>query len=172
MERQATKSRRARVGPAVLLAAPLIGLLLVAQQKDFRFDEPPIHSNWATARRYEEIAIALRDRVEPTAPVVISAEIGTLAYYSQRILVNEMSDMNVTTDLIDKHPYMRTRVIGEVLTFAMRHRRRLDPLPPPRYQLLQAFDDPALLADPRLVDSWPASTTWRPHSRIYLFRLT
>jgi hypothetical protein len=53
--------------------------------------EAPIHTNWAAPAQYKAIGLWLRDHVDPRDALRMRGEIGTIALYSQRRLVDPFS---------------------------------------------------------------------------------
>ena len=86
---------RAPVARAVLCAAPLLAVVGVSvfflRADSFPPTEAPIHTNWATRDQYEEIALWLRDHLGPGERIKLQGEIGTMAFYSRRQLMEAFS---------------------------------------------------------------------------------
>ena len=67
-------------------------------------DEAAIHTNWASTRRYDEIAAYLRAHLGEGESVALSGEAGTLAFESRRRLYDRLTDR---TELI---PWLDSRL--------------------------------------------------------------
>ena len=75
-------------------ALPALALVVIRSRDGVPPREAPIHTNWASPAQYRAIGMWLRVHVEPASSIRLQAEIeiGTLAYYSERYLVNNFSD--------------------------------------------------------------------------------
>ncbi len=161
------------VATGVRAAAPLIPaawLIALGVSNGFPFREPPIHTNWATPAAYEEIGRWLRDNVAPGATVELSGEIGTLAFYSERRLVNEFSDLNITTAIINDLHYTERPLVGPLFRANLRWRKPQDPLPPATYLLQHIPHDVGQAPPEGVVRSWDTATRWVPSGRLSLIR--
>ncbi len=73
-------------------AAPILAILglasFLAGAGTLRPIEAPIHTNWATPAQYRSIGLWLRDHLEPGDAVRVRGEIGTIAFYSRRRLMD------------------------------------------------------------------------------------
>jgi len=126
----------ARARTVVLLAGMAIPVAgIVAVTGSVHPLEVPIHSNWGTHATYKEMGLWLRDHTDPAATILCGGEFGTLAFYSQRLLINEFSDMNVMTDVIARK-VRRDGPIADAL-FRMNYywRRQQPPVARPQYRL-------------------------------------
>jgi len=76
----------------ILAAFASLGMLIFfIQNQSLVPDEPPIHTNWATQHQYQEIGLWLRENMNFADKIKLNGEIGTLAYYSQRNLLDMFS---------------------------------------------------------------------------------
>jgi hypothetical protein len=135
--------------------------------------EAPVHSNWATVAQYRAIAGELDEQVAPSENVMLAGEIGTLAFYSDRRLLNEFSDANIATHLsqvegspfpgplarID-HAWREVRPSVSCPGFILEH-------VPGEGQDLPAIGP---LYGGILVRKWTTSTSWE-HATLYLWRI-
>jgi hypothetical protein len=153
--------RRGLRAAALLPAVPMLVLVV---RDGLPLPEMPFFGNWATHARYREVGIWIRDHVPPTAVIELRGEIGTLAYYSERFLVNEFSDRNRTARTVPDP------AITRLLAVNFRWRTRLPPVPAAGYQLLHDPRDGTPRALEGLVESWPTSTRRWPSGRIFLVR--
>jgi len=163
--------RIAVVGRATVPFLPAVWLIALGLVNGFPFREPPIHTNWATEGRYEAIGLWLRDNIEPGATVELSGEVGTLAFYSERRLVNEFSDRNITTAIIGDFRDTEHPLIGALFAANLRWREPQPPLPPATYRLVQVPYDSGDDPPPGVIQSWDTATRWVPFGRLYLIRL-
>jgi len=54
--------------------------------------EAPITTNFTSYLEYKEIALYLKEHIRPDEPIRLSGEIGTLAFYSERQIIDHFSD--------------------------------------------------------------------------------
>ena len=156
---------------------PLLVFFVIAAGSGWPFHEAPIHTNWATTRQYREVGRWLAENVPPGAPVLVRGEIGTLAYYSQRTLVNEFSDFNLATRIMDDSA--SAGVLRPLLDVMSAWRPVLPPLQCPAYVIEQTTgDDAGVLSEGfgarhggTLLADWPAATKWMPRAHVYVWRL-
>ncbi len=153
------------------LAVPVIGLLIIFAVRGYPLREAPIHSNWAAPSEYRAVGLEVRELVEPGAVVEVHGEIGTLAYYSQRLLADDFSDMNRTAGTIFHNDYRDTPVVRDLISWNFTHRRILPPLPPATYVLGFGVPGDGRADDPGVIKVWPISTLWTGEKTIYLRRV-
>ena len=94
----------AQAGLAAALAlTPAVGLGWTALRDGaLPIREMPIHTNWASTQAYEELAEWLLQRTSEESRILTHVEIGALAFYSQRRLINEFSDRGRLMSLLDR----------------------------------------------------------------------
>jgi hypothetical protein len=63
--------------------------------------EAPIHTNSASAAQYREIALRVRNLTNEQDTVLVTGEVGTLAYYSDRHLIEVFAERRQARGLID-----------------------------------------------------------------------
>jgi hypothetical protein len=80
-------------------ALPALALVVILSQDGMPPREAPIHTNWASPAQYRAIGVWLREHVEPARSIRLQAEVGALAYYSERYLVNNFSDPDMRANL-------------------------------------------------------------------------
>jgi hypothetical protein len=73
----------------------------------------------------------MRTNLDPTQAVVIRGEIGTVAYASDRYMVNEFSDMSLADALIEQAGYKNLPWVGPLMQFNFLWRQDHPPLPAP-----------------------------------------
>ncbi len=127
----------ARVLPAIVLA-PAAGLLLLLGTEGFSLREALINTNWATSGQYREIGLWMRRNLGEEEAVAARGEIGTLAFYSDRYLVDEFSDMSIADALIDEADYDELPVVGPLVALNFLWRQDHTPLPAPAFEV--AYD--------------------------------
>ena len=115
------------------VVAPVVGLLVLAWDEGFPFAEAPINTNWARSAQYRGIGEWMRTNLDPTAAVAVRGEIGTVAYYSDRYMVNEFSDMSIADALIQQGGYTELPGVGPLMRFNFRWRGSHPPLPAPTF---------------------------------------
>jgi hypothetical protein len=157
---------------AFLLPVGTLGGVLLSQGVP-PLTQPPIHSNWATQARYEEIGMSLRDQIGPTETIELRGEIGMLAFYSERLLINEFSDMGRVNQFIGERGNTSHTVLRTLLALNFAWRRPISPLPRPRYLLEQVvFAEGQPPPGPEdVIQAWDTSTRWVGSGRVYLRRL-
>jgi len=148
---------------------PVAGLLLLAWDEGFPFAEAPIHTNWATGAQYRAIGEWMRDNLDPAQAVRVYGEIGTVAYYSDRYLVNEFSDMSIADALIEQAGYEALPRVGPLMRFNFLWRRDHPPLPAPSFEFVPVphgdgyphcpLDDPACRTVQEGTTEW-VGTKW------------
>jgi hypothetical protein len=153
------------------LALPVIGLLILFAERGYPLREAPIHTNWATPSEYRAVGLEVRELVEPGAVVEVHGEIGTLAYDSQRLLVDDFSDMNRTAGAIFYNDYRDTPVVRDLISWNFTHRRILSPLPPATYVIEFGIPGDGRADDPGVIKVWQISTLWTGEKTIYLRRV-
>jgi hypothetical protein len=150
--------------------APALGLVYLATRAGFGFEEPPIHTNWATQALYAAAGSWVASYVDPEAVVDTSGEIGTLAFYSGRLLRNEFTDMNITTAWIARDGYRERPGSGWIYRVNFYWRTELPPMAPASYTLEGVPQADRGVPD-HVVRSWRTSTRWMPDGRLYLRRV-
>jgi hypothetical protein len=155
---------RTNAGTAIMLAGmaiPVVGIVAVTYPDSLRTVEMPIHSNWATHEMYKRMGLWIRDHTDPASTILCVGEIGTVAFYSERYLINEFSDMNLITESIANSSFRGKPIVGPLLGLNYYWRRTLPPLAPPQYRLQAARVDAAMKdgpAAPGSLMSWDVST--------------
>lgn len=159
-------------GAAVYLTAlaPILGLLYLGHLNGFPFKEPPIHTQWSTLEQRKEVAFWLKDNLDPAAVIDTNVEIGAIAFYSERYLHNEFSDMNIPTAWMVRDQYRERPRTGWLFRANFYWRREQPPFPPATYYLEGLPFDDGVTEGGDIVKSWATSSTWMPHGRIHLRR--
>ena len=129
---------RGRVGRLARAAVfvPTVGLLLLAWDEGFPLDEAPINTNWATSEQYRGVALWMRRNLDEAEAVAVRGEIGTVAFYSGRYMVNEFSDMSIADALIEETGYDALPGVGPLMAFNFLWRRDHAPLPVPAFEFV------------------------------------
>lgn len=161
-----------RVLKPVAAGLPAMGLLVTALRLGVPFPQAPIHTNWATEQDYRDIGLWLRDHVNETDVIFNVSEMGAVSFYSQRTIVNEFSDANITWGaIVERYPTLP--LPARLAIDANFYWRRMQPVLPERsYTLihLPVPDDGPPVDQRRVVKAWDTSTRWVPHARLYLLR--
>jgi len=157
------RARLSRLARAALLAVPGLVVLGIAthflRADAFPPAEAPIHTNWATHDQYRDIGLWLRAHTAPTTKIQLTGEVGTLAFYSQRELLEPFSCRSELEPFLRRFD-ARGGIIGWLLRIDFFWLRTPQPCGP--------FDD-SLVISPRPVDaaaipgvvhSWRTSTKW------------
>jgi hypothetical protein len=153
-----TTARQAVVAGGLLL--PIAGMAAVLYRGGLPIKEVPIQSNWATHETYREMGLWLKANTDPSAVIFCAAEIGTLAFYSDRFLINEFSDMNRISESIVNGSSARIPVVGALMRLNYYWRTLENPFPPDQFRLQgRAMDETTrakLTQD--AVKTWDVST--------------
>lgn len=75
-----------------ILSMAIAGILSIFYPKQFIMDEMPIHTNWALPKHYQYIGRSLTELIPENDNVDLQMEIGTLAFFSDRQLLDVFSD--------------------------------------------------------------------------------
>ncbi|MFN8626093.1 MAG: hypothetical protein U0587_08955 [Candidatus Binatia bacterium] len=159
----ARTAHRSALGRAALLATPAVAILGIAahfhRAGTFVPTEAPIHTNWATHDRYREVGLWVRDHTDPRTKIGLQGEVGTLAFYSQRQLIEAFTCRGALEPLLRAY---RTR--GGIVGWLMRCNFFWLGRPPScgtADDYLVGSPRPVdVAAIPGLVRSWHTSTTW------------
>jgi hypothetical protein len=171
LERASPAQRPGRaVAGGLALAVPVASLGLLALRSGLPLREAPIHTNWARPEQYRAVGLWLRQHTDPAEPIEMGGEIGTLAYYSDRQLVNNFSDSAAIPQYAAAAWYSRVPGLNLVtrLNFLW---HTTEPFPPAAYRLEHVLGagQPPEAAAVRM--SWPTSSQWVAHGTVYLFRV-
>jgi hypothetical protein len=149
-------------------ALPALALVVILSRDGVPPREAPIHTNWASPAQYRAIGMWLRVHVEPASSIRLQAEIGTLAYYSERYLVNNFSDRGEIEPAVE-----RWRRSGRVWVRWLRavnyYWRRSPSAVMPAYVLLQKRPGEMPPPAARILKQWDTASRWTT-STIYLLR--
>ncbi len=157
----------------LLPGLPAIGLLVLLVREGVPLREAPINTNWATAANYREVGLWLRSNLEPGTPIAIYGEIGTVAYYSDQILVNDFSDMSIADTLIEQSSLRDQLGIGWLVKLNFLWRGHRQPLPTPAFELVfHPGQSPSGCPpdDEACVMTWGGGTAWVNQTTITLRR--
>jgi hypothetical protein len=98
----AQRSSIAAVAPLGVLAALAVGGAAADLAQGVPWRSPVIFGNFASARDYARVGLALRDRVGPEG-VASPGEIGTLAYFCECPILDEFSDRGRVVEIVESH---------------------------------------------------------------------
>jgi hypothetical protein len=160
IQRQFSRTGAGRAIALAGMAIPAFGIVAATYPDSLRTVEMPIHSNWATHEMYKQMGLWIRDHTDPASTILCVGEIGTVAFYSQRYLINEFSDMNLITESIASSSFRNKPLVGSLLGLNYYWRRMQPPLAPPQYRLQAARVDSSVKdgAAPGSLMSWDVST--------------
>ncbi len=145
----------------------LAGLMFVT---DIKLLQSPIHTNWATHNRYREIALWLGDNVDAEANIQVRGEIGTVAYYSERRLVDVFSCRLSNREIARQIQALRG-VRGFLARANFRWLRTDTACTPPAYELVMYnYNASVVEFPPNALKEWVISTDWVPVGRVALAR--
>jgi len=148
------------------VALPALALVVILYRDGMPPREASIHTNWASPAQYRAIGLWLREHVDPASSIRLQAEIGTLAYYSERYLVNNFSDRGEMEPLVER--WRRSgRVWVRWLAAINYYWRRPLPEVKPAYVLLQKRPGEAPPPAARILRRWDTASRWTA-STIYL----
>ena len=137
----------------------------------FQFTGAPINTNWAPSDQYRQVGLWLKHHLDESTSVAVPGEIGTVAYYSDRVLVNDFSDMSIVDALLEEKGFGQAPLVGPLIRLNFLWRRNHEPLPRP---LLKLGYGPATglagcpVDDTTCVAAWDGSTKWVRKKRIFL----
>ncbi len=170
--------RSGRIGrllawPATTLPAATLITLLAGTGDPL--GQAAIHSNWARPDQYRAIAATIGTEVAPGETIDFRGEVGTLAYYSDRYLLDPFTDMRRTSAAIDRLRTGQSAPVGWLLDLNFLWRDDPAPIPAPTYVIdfgaprVPPGADPT--SDPNYVDAWITWSHWVPFNRIVLSRV-
>lgn len=149
----------------LIAGLPVTGMLGVIWTQGFPLTEAPIHTNWALHRQYKEAGLWLNSHLDPATVVTVDGEVGTLAFYSERQLVNEFSEQAIVSEWIHHKERSTHPMVAAVLRLNGWWRRD-EPIRPPSYALRYVAADrlDRLAASSDVVKTWPLSSRWATKS--------
>ncbi len=154
---------RVVTGLALGIPAAVTGLLIAEIGVPLR--EPLINTNWATEAEYSQIAGAVLQSGEPIA---VNGEIGTLAFYSNRFLVNGFTDLGAASEEISQRSLPRQGIPGALLRLNFLWRDLEGAHAPPTRLALEPPDSETAPEPPGTIMAWTTGTRWFPPRRLYL----
>ncbi len=159
-----------RIGVYTLPCLIAFAGLLFLTNGSVPLEQSPIHTNWATHNRYRDIGRWLRDHVDAEANIEVRGEIGTVAYYSERRLVDVFSCRVQNRDLLTQIEARRgiSRLVARMNFFWLQTDTACTPS---TYTLVMYNTDPARIdLPPHVMEQWLISTDWVAHGRVVLAR--
>jgi len=148
---------------AAAIILPAWGLLVLVPQRGFPFEEAPIHTNWASHAQYREIGDWLRRNVDADRTINLNGEVGCIAYYSKRRLVNNFTDQNRIGKLEVQRSWLDTPVFSALSRLNFYWRQPREPLGPPSYVLQHRAANPRWRPGVDYIEAWPVSSRWSEH---------
>lgn len=126
----------------------------------FKNQHMPIITNWGKPAEYKDIGLWLNKNLTKDSVVSISGEVGTIVYYSDRILLDHFSHRGWIVDRIES-----SRGISKLLYKLNYFFFEPEPIPPSTYKLFPEAI-PVLLKenppDKKCIKSWRTRTNWLP----------
>ncbi len=158
----------------VLYALPCIvalaGIRYFTDGRSLPLLQSPIHTNWATHNKYREIGRWLRDNVDAQANIELWGEIGTVAYYSERRVVDVFSCRLQNRNVLRQIRTLRgvRRLLADV---NFRWLRADTACTPSTHKLVMYNYEPSAMDLPRnIIKQWVISTDWVAIGRVALAR--
>lgn len=151
------------LGRVAAVVLPAWGLIALVLQQGFPFEEAPIHTNWGSHAQYREIGNWLRQNVDADRTIGLNGEVGCIAYYSKRRLVNNFTDQNRIGRLDVDRSYLDTPLFRTLSRLNFYWRRPREPLEPPSYVLQHRTANPRLRQGVDYLEAWPVSSRWSEH---------
>lgn len=149
-----------RRGSLVLAAAtlPVLFALSVEIGHGLPWSTAPINGNWATATQYQRMAESISAE-KPGATVVSPAEVGTLAYFCECQIVDDLSDPGRTAKYISEQLDQAGPLTRTLLSLNYLHRAPAEPIPAEYHMEWenQRADGP---------DQWPARLPTDPDAQV------
>jgi hypothetical protein len=115
------------------------------------------------SNQFKEVGDWLRQNTSASERFIMAGEIGTLAYYSDRYLLNNFSDAWLMQRLLNRN-------VKKSVLFKLNYLWRKDAQRYPRasYTLEHAHSSLPERTGPEIVKSWRTSSKWVSVGRIYL----
>jgi hypothetical protein len=159
-------SRRFGRASLVLGAAPAAALAWALASQPFPLREQLINVNWGTPERYASIGRAVGAATNPDDVIAAHAELGTVAFYSERRLVNEFSDQACSDEILDRAEYAGRGWARWLVAFNFAWRETKAPARA-NWRLTEEVmdDDPTVSTSKLAWDSW---SRWQRHARFTL----
>jgi hypothetical protein len=136
--------------PWLFVPLSFLGLLII-HAPGFPLSEAPIHTNWATASRYKQIATEL-DRLLPSNERIrITGEVGTLAFYSHTKLCDQFScrsEYSLTLHNITNKTLLAAAVLNSPWVINQ-------PIEKSQYEIQKPMKGKS-----KVVKEWACSTKW------------
>ena len=159
--------------PTVTLSSTLIIIMLLLfnlQCSLPRDRQVCIHSNWASLHDYRQIAKWLKKNIPENDPVKFQGEIGTLAYFSERTLIDAFSSDDTTQTVIRvlKKRGKMIRAVGNVNFYW--HKDQNIPTDF-HYELIGYPDNKNILCCENIIKQWQLTSSWNPKSALVLYKI-
>jgi hypothetical protein len=150
----------------VLLMLPLSPLAYIAA--GFPLKEAPIHTNWATHDQYKQAGEWIRQNTDPQALFIMGAEIGTLAYYSDRTLLNNFSNQWTLERVLDRNLGKKAAWKQGLFRLNFLWRKEAKRYPRANYRIYHVLHPQKRATNPNVIYSCPTSTKWIREGILYL----
>ncbi len=152
------------------VALPVVALVAALFQTGLH--QAPVHTNWASPGEYQAVGEGVRDLVEPSAVVDLRGEIGTVAYYSERLVVDSFADPNRVNTGIGQFSDRLPSALSWLSTLNFAWRTGGEPFAVPSYALrsLTYPDSGTAVELGPPAAAWSVSSRWAPYTRVFLYR--
>lgn len=168
------RTGKQRIFNTVLIATLAFSgaVVTISQAGAFPLQEPPIHTNWGTGGQYKEIGTWLKDNLDIQDKIKLEGEIGTLAFYSERQLLDMFSCRYEQQEKIKQ-----LKQQGDLLGILARINYRWYETGEPclSYDFRLAFAPPGdILPSPDevLIKSWIIRSNWMSQRQVILWKST
>ncbi|MEV4648363.1 hypothetical protein [Saccharopolyspora sp. NPDC049357] len=137
---------------------PVLGALCVDLGHGLPWTTAPINGNWATAAQYQRMAETISAE-RPGSTIVSPAEVGTLSYFCECRIVDDLSDPGRTAEHISEQLDRAGPVTRALLSINYLHRAPAEPIPAEHRMEWenQPVDGP---------DQWPAQLPTDPDAQV------
>ena len=149
-----------RIGVYTLPCIIALAGILSFTNSSFPLVQSPIHTNWATHNTYREIGLWLRDNVDAKTNIQLRGEIGTVAYYSERRLVDVFSCRLNNKDILKQIEALHgaRRLLARANFLWLRTDTACTPF---TYELVMYnYDSSVEALPPNVMKQWQISTDW------------
>ena len=152
----------------LLLFLPISGLLYVAAKSGIPVNEAPVHTNWGTHEQYRKAGEWIKQNTNPDETILMGGEIGTLAYYSDRILLNNFSNQWALQRLLNRNINEKSEWKKNVFRLNFLWRKEAKRYPRASYRMDHVPYPHRPATDPSIIYFHPTSTKWIPEGVLYV----
>ena len=163
----AVRYTRARL---LFLLVPLLPLVILMIKNGMHWKEAPIHTNWGTHYQYRDAGKWIQRNTDSQSTFIMGGEIGTLAYYSDRRLLNTFSDPWVLTRRLNRDIEGKNTLQQQIFNLNYKWRKEAKRYRGSRYIIEHVLHPHEQRTARTIIHSWETSTKWIQHGRLYLRR--